>query len=507
MSSSLECSICVEPFNKASRKHIACLHCKLECCTSCTKTYLQTSGVSPQCMQCHRPWSHQYIRETFGPAFVKKITNIQKDVLFTEQLTLLPYTQEYVNLQERYDKLVKDECEINDRIEASIKTINELYRKIEATKLYKINQRQSYRFVMKLNEYIKDKIDPTDDEKQFSETLDSFSRLRGDESRKRSERYSVFRQLSRIRNPERYSHDERPSFIDSQSSLKTYLKPCGKNECKGYVNKTDCTCEICKTVFCVKCLEEKNDAHECKEEDILTVNMLRKDSKNCPGCATLIHRISGCPDMFCVSCKTAFNWNTMEINRRGNSNPHYYQWLRENTQEGMDDDSTTPECGRELNTYDAIRSENFRNMTFHQQDTITNILQRLHHYERGYNASTAYKDYHKTRHNDFHIVTLQNRADYMRNKISESKFKQLILRSNKAKEYNSNITEIISSIREFRQVLLQTIRFSTPFNYDRFLKDSTNFINYINDCVYHLDKVYYNKTHRRDFIAHESHLR
>ena len=110
------CSICIEPFNKSNKKEITCIHCNLVCCTSCIKTYFESSSVAPQCMQCHRPWTHQYIRETFGSTFVKKLADIQKNVLFTEQLTLIPYTQEYVNLVQRHESIKEREKEICEEI-------------------------------------------------------------------------------------------------------------------------------------------------------------------------------------------------------------------------------------------------------------------------------------------------------------------------------------------------------------------------------------------------------
>ena len=96
----------------------------------------------------------------------------------------------------------------------------------------------------------------------------------------------------------------------------------------------------------------------------------------------------------------------------------------------------------------------------------------------------------------------------MRNKSSEKNFKQLLLRSSKAKEYNNNITEILSSIREFRQCLLRNIVYFNPardpdhntFDFDSFVEEATNFVKYINECVAHLELVFYNKKKSEDFI-------
>uniref|UniRef100_A0A6C0BP81 RING-type domain-containing protein n=1 Tax=viral metagenome TaxID=1070528 RepID=A0A6C0BP81_9ZZZZ len=472
------CSICIEPFNKSNRKQIICSHCKLECCTCCVRTYLESVIVAPQCMKCHRPWSHQYIRENFGPSFVKKISDVHKSVLFTEQLTLLPYTQEYVNLKERYELLKKEEgvlAEIVNTMKIDISKVKKKYKKDKANK---------------------------DD---LSEIKEEYKKVCNEKTKKMREKYNIIRIMnSSYYYPVRNSHRTEmvsSSSVTSKSKGPQYIKPCGKDECKGYVNKTDSTCELCNTTYCSKCMEENNDNHKCKEEDVLTISMLNKDTKSCPVCATLIHRISGCSDMFCVNCKTAFNWNTLEINKRGNSNPHFYQWLREHRGSVVTPLMNNNDCNRIVGIYEVFRTNNFRRMEDEQQDKVTNILQALHHYESCANSCTALKDYKKTRYDDFHLVTLQHRVDYMRNKLSEVKFKQALLRSNKAREYNNNITEIISSIRDFKQNILQMLAYSDTYSYFTFIQESMNFINYINECVRHIDHVYYNKNKDKDFIT------
>jgi hypothetical protein len=427
-------------------------------------------------MECHRPWSHQYIRENFGPSFVKKISDVHKSVLFTEQLTLLPYTQEYVNLRERYELLKKEEGVLADIVNTVM-----------------------IDFSKKKKDFEKNKTNKDD----LIEIKEEYKKACNEKSKKKREKYNIIRRMNvSYFYPVRNSH--RTEMVSSSSSVNKkplYIKPCGKDDCKGYVNKTDSTCELCNTTYCSKCMEENNDNHKCKEEDVLTISMLNKDTKSCPVCATFIHRISGCSDMFCVSCKTAFNWNTLEINKRGNSNPHFYQWLREHRGSVVSPLMNNNHCNRIVGIYEVFRTNNFRRMEDEQQDKVTNILQALHHYEYRPNSCAVLKDYKKTRYDDFHLVTLQHRVDYMRNKLSEVKFKQALLRSNKAREYNNNITEIISSIRDFRQNILQMFAYSDTYSYFTFIQESMNFINYINECVRHIDHVYYNKNKDKDFIT------
>ena len=55
--------------------------------------------------------------------------------------------------------------------------------------------------------------------------------------------------------------------------------------------------------------------------------MLKKDSKPCPKCSTVIHKIDGCDQMWCPCCKSAFSWLNGVIETRIH-NPHYYEYLR-----------------------------------------------------------------------------------------------------------------------------------------------------------------------------------
>ena len=109
-----------------------------------------------------------------------------------------------------------------------------------------------------------------------------------------------------------------------------YLFKCPKNDCRGYITK-DYECHICSSKFCPKCLAEiaKNDfSHKCKEEDIESLKEILESTKPCPKCSARIYKISGCSQMFCTSCHTAFDWNTGNIITGHFHNPHYTEWVQ-----------------------------------------------------------------------------------------------------------------------------------------------------------------------------------
>jgi hypothetical protein len=150
------------------------------------------------------------------------------------------------------------------------------------------------------------------------------------------------------------------------------------NGCRGFLSHGG-KCGLCKTRVCSKCHEPKLDTegtedevvevveeeiqepvkvveevrqepveevrmevvetirrnrHVCDPNNIETANLLKKDTKACPKCASMIFKISGCDQMFCTQCHTAFSWRTGSIETKVIHNPHYYQYLREQSADG-----------------------------------------------------------------------------------------------------------------------------------------------------------------------------
>ena len=115
---------------------------------------------------------------------------------------------------------------------------------------------------------------------------------------------------------------------DGPSTKKVFVKKCPVENCRGFLS-TQWKCEICENKICSKCNEIKEDQdHTCEPSNVETVNLLKKDTKGCPTCGTLINKSSGCSQMWCPNCHTAFNWNTMKIEKGIIHNPHFYEFQR-----------------------------------------------------------------------------------------------------------------------------------------------------------------------------------
>ena len=87
--------------------------------------------------------------------------------------------------------------------------------------------------------------------------------------------------------------------------------------------QVECPISACKSRSCATCLTPWHADQTCAEiksaaltaqmsdteKDTLAL-MQSKDGKRCPNCQLVIEKDGGCPSMFCVGCKTYFNWDT-----------------------------------------------------------------------------------------------------------------------------------------------------------------------------------------------------
>ena len=116
------------------------------------------------------------------------------------------------------------------------------------------------------------------------------------------------------------------------SESKKFVMQCQNDGCRGMLT-TQYKCDICTKFTCPKCflaiVGEKAD-HVCKQEDMDTVEELRKNTRPCPACGLRISKIDGCDQMWCIECKTAFSWSKGTVEKGVVHNPHYYQWMRQN---------------------------------------------------------------------------------------------------------------------------------------------------------------------------------
>jgi len=263
------CGVCCEKYNKSYNAKIVCEFngCGFEACKTCTRTYLLGTTNDPHCMNCKNQWPIKFLVENLNKSFVDTDYKKHRKNLLVERE--ISRTPELIILAER-TKLLDDE-------EAELQLITDEYNKMRAT-------------------------------------------VRSLYSRISVKKLEIFR----IKSGEDTDKEERKKFI----------MPCPGDTCKGYLS-TQYKCELCKLFTCPDCFEiigyTKEDAHECKDDNIKSAELIKKETKGCPKCGVRIFKISGCDQMWCTECKVAFSWNTGKIVVNGAiHNPHFYQYMQTN---------------------------------------------------------------------------------------------------------------------------------------------------------------------------------
>jgi hypothetical protein len=241
---------------------------------------------------------------------------------------------------------------------------------------------------------------------------------------------AIYIQLERLRNSTDMFHNEPTKFI----------RKCPYEECKGFLNE-EYFCGLCSNRFCRDCNELLTDDHKCNPETVKTMKLLNKDSKSCPKCGTVIHKTSGCAQMWCPDCHTAFDWRTGEIVTGRIHNPHYIEFKRKG---GTSREHGDIPCGG-IPTYRELREAGSSN-------DIMNLASYIFFAER----ENMYIDIEP-------VNNLSLRVSYMLNELDENDFKVFLQRQEKFKDKMRDLSNIYEMLTHsggdlLRQFILDTER-------------------------------------------------
>ena len=267
------CGVCCEKYNKSTRSKVVCefAGCAYESCKICVRTYLLGTTNDPHCMNCKNQWTTKFLVENLNRSYIDNDYKKHRKNLLVERE--ISRTPELMVLVER-TKLVEEET----------KELNLMNKEFE----------------------------------DLRKTLNAMRIKIGEKNMR----------IFRIRNGETNDKDERKKFI----------MPCPGEDCKGYLS-SHYKCQLCKLHVCPECFEiigyNKEIEHVCKEDNLKSAEMIKKETKGCPKCGVRIFKISGCDQMWCTECKVAFSWNSGKIVIDGViHNPHFYQYMQNNNAGG-----------------------------------------------------------------------------------------------------------------------------------------------------------------------------
>ena len=95
-------------------------------------------------------------------------------------------------------------------------------------------------------------------------------------------------------------------------------KRCFRLFCRGVMTlDKQWSCSTCETKFCADCETRHETGHNCKEEELASVEW-KKALPHCPKCNQPIEKKDGCNFMTCAVCQQNFCYSSGEISQAGN---------------------------------------------------------------------------------------------------------------------------------------------------------------------------------------------
>lgn len=436
---SAECTICAENYNKKRRAKITCMYCHMEACAQCCQTWILSETV-PKCMNndCNREWTQKFLSEQFTAAFLsKQFKPHREQVIFDQERALLPATQVLVETRIQGERISEEIIAIQAEI-------------------YQLAHRRQD---LRARQY-------------------------------------------RIQHPEQFRDDD----TIPANERRAFVRACPAPDCRGFLS-TQWKCGLCEQWTCPHCNELKgggrdDDEHVCQPDNVASATLMRQDTKSCPTCGVGIFRIMGCDQMFCTQCHTAFCWRTGRIETNIH-NPHYFEWLqRQRTNGGGGEEGAAGvvprnpmeiRCGRlidmhfirglrrELTTKRAMVDE-YKELS----GAVIGICRSLTHL---YMVELP----------RFRVDPVLNnqelRIKYMRNQITEEKFKTQLQRDNKKYRNKREIFDVIHMVNQMCTDILYRFLDDVQrpeWNYDYgIVEEIQPLLVYANECLVEIGRTYH----------------
>tara|TARA_B100000795_G_scaffold117593_1_gene87482 strand:- start:5217 stop:7061 length:1845 start_codon:yes stop_codon:yes gene_type:complete len=391
------CQICFEK----TKKKMQCGFCDFEGCFDCVKQSILFLQLDPSCPKCKHSWDFDFCVDNFTKKFMKnEYKTHKKQLLFNIEKSKIP------------------------------NTMNQVFNTCQAEKI-------------------------SLEIKKKNMEIDEINILWS----------NAQKGLNQLKKKKR-------EFTTGKVVKQIFKKRCPNEECNGFLSKKykcySCFARVCGGCFEIKHFGEKTQGetkeHVCNPDNAASYKAIKDETKNCPKCAVHIFKISGCDQMWCVECKVAFSWKTgMEVTGVIH-NPHFYEWKKNNKEQLRNVGEVL--CGG-LPTTSKLRkymhySTNSLRITgsFEKMSKSWGTLHliSLPIFENSI-YQTLFLQFMYIKHRQIthfqHFVLdrvrlavnnddscLNHRINFIRNKITESKFKSIIIKNNRAREKMLKILHI-----------------------------------------------------------------
>ena len=227
---------------------------------------------------------------------------------------------------------------------------------------------------------------------------------------------------------------------EDTAERRKFIRKCPVTECRGFLS-SQWKCELCDNKICHECNEIKTDDHECEPNNVETMKLLKKDTKACPNCGTMIFKISGCAQMWCPDCHTAFNWNTLQIEKGVVHNPHFFEFQRMGGT--LNRNPGDIPCGGLPNVHDLYKACKIKivrqaPVILPESKIFFDFLRMILHITN--------MEMIQVNEGQQNRMALNLRVRYLLNDIPEVDYKSILQRDEKAREKHRDINNILTMI-------------------------------------------------------------
>ncbi len=489
--SSNNCPICTETYTNNIRTPLQCEYCPfVACILCCQKFVLQESH--PRCMSttCGRTWTRQFLSCKFSKAFItKKYRFHVEDVLFEEQKALLPGTQHLAKMSLIRDKFAEEQKSLETILFKVRNDLNKMRGKVQRLDNYlrrRVSGTEPCREVNENGDYMND---DNDDPSSLSKAQKTLIVCKCPMETCRGFVTSKKKGIEKPSTPRGDAVRDKPSTSRGDAVHEALL--CGLcgveicRDCHEVISKDDSVPPLFASLI-EGAEAEKDDKkdvvivapHICNPIMLASTKAIRRDTRNCPNCVTPIYRIEGCNQMWCTVCNNAFDWKTGQPIQGAVHNPHYFEYLarsNNNRDHNLERGNRTicatdphqfadfmMDTNRRLSEFlsqkkqSVEHKEDLTNKIKHIRDVSFVLVQQLSHMEN------------ETLQHDCaaHPESMtQLRIEFMKNKITEAKFRHRTFFIQKKEEMLMEYRQIWRMFIDVsREICVRNIAVLEPLN-------------------------------------------
>jgi hypothetical protein len=437
----IQCGICCEDCNNSNRKNVECPYCHIGACRECVKYYITSKTDVAHCMGCKKPWDRKFMQDALTKGYFSGTwKNHRKDMLFETEKARFPDTMPKVEQHVQIGKHQKELIALKQDVENAL---------------------------------------------------------------------VVWQQArSKVRNIENIIQGIRYHGNSGGEEKRQFIKKCPADECTGYLS-TGYKCGLCEVRVCSKCHETMGytpnckEQHECDPNTVAAVELIKQETKPCPQCTAPIYKISGCDQMWCTSCNIAFSWRTGLKVTGTIHNPHYYEFMRQNGGNGVQNPGAVNCGGLPYHGQMSSLVRKFKSIKrFKMEDTndcirdVVNYVPMLHRGAQHFQHTILdpiRREIQQNRDNE------DLRVRYIMKKITEDNFKTTLIKRDNTFEKKQSMLHIYELIgTTFVETTISIYNLSVEFCNNVIIKKendidreniAANFVTKFRERKQNLDKV------------------